>query len=82
LSGAIPAQLGGLRSLQELYLESNQLSGPMPLSLEDLSQLFVFYFDSATCEPLDGTFERWLDGIATKSQPGYCEGLWLPLTVR
>ena len=42
LSGAIPAELGDLASLQILYLNGNtDLAGPLPLTLSALSQLSV-----------------------------------------
>ena len=39
LSGAIPAELGGLANLERLYLYSNQLLGPIPAELGGLANL-------------------------------------------
>ena len=39
LSGAIPAALGDLASLQILYLAQNELSGAIPAALGDLASL-------------------------------------------
>ncbi len=43
LSGPIPAKLGDLSSLEELWLYSNELIGPIPAELGDLSNLEVLY---------------------------------------
>jgi hypothetical protein len=53
LNGSIPSQLGNLRVLADLDVNNNQLSGPMPLSLENLNlgTLATFYFDPTVCEP-------------------------------
>ncbi|ONK80868.1 uncharacterized protein A4U43_C01F22650 [Asparagus officinalis] len=39
LSGGIPASIGQIQSLQELYLSGNKLSGTIPSSLGNLTQL-------------------------------------------
>jgi len=39
LSGSIPAELGNLPNLQELYLSNNQLRGSIPVKLENLTNL-------------------------------------------
>ena len=43
LSGEIPAELGRLASLLELYLDHNELSGEIPAELGDLTNLLGLY---------------------------------------
>ena len=46
LSGAIPAEMGDLASLQYLDLSRNKLSGAIPAKLGDLTNLQELYLDS------------------------------------
>ena len=46
LSGEIPAELGRLASLLELYLDHNELSGEIPAELGDLTNLQLLYLNS------------------------------------
>ena len=48
LSGEIPAALGGLSSLQDLYLYENRLSGEIPPELGQLTNLQWLYLDDNT----------------------------------
>ena len=43
MSGAIPAALGDLSSLLNLFLDGNELSGEIPAELGDLSSLQNLY---------------------------------------
>ena len=43
LTGNLPAELGGLISLQELYLSSNRLTGGIPPELGDIAYLRVLF---------------------------------------
>ena len=43
VTGSIPAQLGNLTNLQDLYLQNNQLSGSIPPELGNLTNLEDFY---------------------------------------
>ena len=43
LSGEIPAELGSLSNLAELYLSANELSGEIPAELGSLSNLSVLH---------------------------------------
>ncbi|XP_042005719.1 receptor-like protein kinase [Salvia splendens] len=40
--GLIPSSIGNLRSLTELYLNSNRLSGQLPASISQLANLLIF----------------------------------------
>ncbi len=46
LSGRMPAELGNLTNLQELWLAGNQLSGPIPPELGDLANLQALWLES------------------------------------
>ena len=46
LTGPIPAQLGDLANLEELYLSNNQLSGAIPAELGALSMLRSLYIQN------------------------------------
>ena len=39
MTGEIPAELGDLTNLEELYLNNNQLTGEIPAELGDLTKL-------------------------------------------
>jgi hypothetical protein len=56
----------------------------MPLTLDNLTQLSSFYFDSASiCEPANTAFEAWFSGIASKTSATLCPvetyGFYMPL---
>ena len=55
MSGEIPAELGGLSNLVQLYLTRNQLTGEIPSelsSLENLVHLFLSGNQLSGCVPL------------------------------
>ncbi len=53
LSGDIPAEIGDLESLQDLWLFGNQLSGPIPAELGNLTNLEeLLLFDNQLSGPL------------------------------
>ena len=56
LTGSIPTQLGSLKKLNVLALQSNQLTGAIPASLGDLGTLIR----------LDLSFNRLFGSIPTK----------------
>ncbi len=66
LSGEIPAELGNIPRLKLLYLNDNNLTGPLPQGLTRLSGLesFRFHNNSGLCAPIDEAFQTWLQGIA------------------
>ena len=64
LAGQIPAELGGLASLQRLYLNDNQLTGVLRLALASLSALELFWYEeTGLCVPADESFRTWLGSI-------------------
>ena len=72
LSGAIPAELGQLSSLEYLRLSNNKLSGAIPQSFENLHRLERFSFDqSKICVPREGNVKFWIQTIV--SHFVYCE---------
>ena len=68
LSGAIPAELGGLANLERLNLGRNQLSGPIPAELGGLANLEGLSLGN---NELTGPIPAKLGGLAN------LEGLWL-----
>jgi hypothetical protein len=46
LSGAIPAELGNLTSLKQLFLDANQLSGSIPPEIGDLASVQYLWLNS------------------------------------
>ena len=81
ISGPLPHELGRLTHLQSLFLrDSTNLSGPLPLSLMNLS-LIEFYFQNTNlCEPQNPDFQLWLDGIPYKNSSGIrCQELSAPV---
>ena len=61
LSGAIPAELGGLANLEGLSLGNNELSGPIPAELGGLAELAVL---SLASNELTGPIPAELGGLA------------------
>jgi len=66
LSGTIPSELGNLTNLRNLSLGegTNDLHGPLPMSLTNLKKIRTFFFnDTDLCEPSDPLLQTWLEGI-------------------
>ena len=65
LTGSIPFELGGLTSLQLLDVTNNDdMSGALPLSLTNLTQLGEIRADGTQlCAPRRPDFQRWLSNI-------------------
>ena len=61
LSGPIPAELGSLSNLQELWLDANQLSGSIPAELGDLSSLETLWLST---NQLSGPIPAELGGLS------------------
>ena len=64
LTGPVPSELGQLANLRWLELSDNEnLSGPLPLSFQNLPLELFWYHGTDLCVPLDATFRAWLGGI-------------------
>ena len=65
LSGGVPDTLGTLSRLWTLDLSANpQLTGPLPLSLMELSDLkHIDFRGTGLCSPADAAFQEWLEGV-------------------
>ncbi|MCY3943805.1 MAG: hypothetical protein OXG18_08590 [Gemmatimonadetes bacterium] len=65
LSGNIPSSLGRLGRLHRLEVSHNpKLTGTIPSSFTNLTELWVFYTGgTGVCGPDDSTFLDWLGGI-------------------
>lgn len=79
LTGSIPPELGQLRNLYSLELGSkhslshNGLSGPLPQSLTQLSNLGYFLaVTPGLCTPRNDEFQTWLSGIDYVELPILC----------
>ena len=70
MTGSIPAEIGDLTNLRQLYLAGNALSGLIPSRLGDLANLDVLHLrQNALIGPLPGKIENlsnlgWLDVAA------------------
>jgi hypothetical protein len=71
LSGAIPTGLGNLSQLTALWLDHNQLTDSLPVSLMSLAGLGDFRFnDTNLCEPTETDFQNWLASIDKLQRTG------------
>ena len=76
LAGTIPAELGNLSQLQELWLHDNALTGMLPRSLMQLTNLQDLRFGGQDlCAPQDDDFQAWLSSIPDVYGPT-CTGLY------
>ena len=66
--------MGNLTNLRVLWLGGNQLSGELPSSLGNLTNLQELDLrDMQLCAPPDAAFQAWLQGIGTKGGVRNCE---------
>ena len=64
MTGPVPAALGSLTSLNELYLQENYgLTGPISLNLTNLRSLWDLHLQYRLCIPRTSEFATWLQGI-------------------
>lgn len=65
LSGGVPDTLGTLSRLWTLDLSVNpQLTGPLPPSLTEMSDLkYIDFRGTGLCAPADAAFQEWLEGV-------------------
>ena len=74
LAGTLPSTLGDLSGLTTLRIGGNTLSGPLPLSLTQLTIRELHYSDTSLCAPVDGGFQEWLSGVSSHEGTGLeCE---------
>ena len=73
LTGELPDEFGGLVSLRTLKLHKNiGLSGPIPISMIKLRLDELLLNNTQLCAPLSSEFERWHQGIETRSHVDRC----------
>ena len=65
LSGSLPREVGDLQGLTKLDVGGNELWGPLPQSLTNLSLQELRYASTELCVPDDDSFREWLTAIAT-----------------
>ena len=65
LSGTLPRELGDLNSLTKLDVGGNEIWGPLPQSLTNLSLQELRYASTELCVPDDDAFREWLTAITT-----------------
>ncbi len=69
LTGTIPANLGSLSNLMQMYIHNNGLSGQLPYSFTGLSALEQLSFvpriglEPGPCAPLDSDFQAWIQDL-------------------
>ena len=67
LSGQLPEDLGDMVFLTELQLGENPgLSGPIPVSLSELSIAVLEYGSTMLCTVRDEGFQAWLNAVPTR----------------
>ena len=68
LSGALPAGLAGLSTLERLDFSGNEgLTGPLPGNWTELSLAYLRMEGTQLCAPPDTEFQAWLDEIPAHS---------------
>ena len=70
LSGRVPPDLWRLTALTELWIDGNELSGPLPVSLASLPLLAFHYAGTELCTAADESFHEWLSNIASHRGTG------------
>ena len=70
LSGGLPGGVGDLARLTSFRIDGNPLAGRLPLSLAGLGLEELHYDGTDLCEPADGRFRAWLDGIPSRRGTG------------
>jgi hypothetical protein len=77
LSGRLPGSLGELAHMVWLRIAGNaELSGPLPLSLADLSLRTLSYDGTGLCVSGSDSFQRWLNAIGSHEGTGVECGPW------
>ncbi len=65
LNGTLPAQIGGLTALTELYLSGNQLSGSIPTEIGGLTALTELYLSG---NQLSGSIPTEIGGLTALTE--------------
>ena len=68
MTGDIPAELGNLSNLQELYLYDNELTGDIPTELGNLSNLAWLYLSG---NQLTGDIPTEMSSLSNLETPGH-----------
>ena len=64
LSGTVPQEIGGLTLLKTLNLENNtDLTGPLPVTLANLSLEGLIVEGTGLCAPPDRDFQSWMQNL-------------------
>ena len=66
LRGQLPPNLGDLSLLNELRVDGNDLTGPLPISLSGLAIRELHYGGTTLCMPSDEAFRAWLAAIPSR----------------
>ena len=66
LRGRLPPNLGDLSLLNELRVDGNDLTGPLPISLSGLAIRELHYGGTTLCTPSDEAFREWLAAIPSR----------------
>jgi len=70
LRGTIPVEIGDIEWLTKLEIGTNDLAGPLPLRMINLSLERFGYADTELCELDDEEFREWLDEIPSLDGTG------------
>ena len=76
LQGGLPGKVGLLSHATEIRINDNTLVGRLPLSLTRLTLGEFHYNGTQLCEPKEGGFTGWLNGVAShRGTSVACEAL-------
>ncbi|MDE2762093.1 MAG: hypothetical protein OXK74_04795, partial [Gemmatimonadota bacterium] len=64
---------GPLESLWALYVNTMDLSGPLPRSLMDMDLWRFHWYETDLCSPPDDEFQAWLETIRYHEGGSVCD---------